>query len=84
VLGPPQAWVAVTVFIDGIEGNPKNGTDFALCTADSTSTFEWVGAVRQSSLKVGPGTHKLQIRVDLLNGATAWWLGDTSLIVEAQ
>jgi len=84
VLGPPQAWVAVTVLVDGIEANPKNGTDFALCTANSTTTYQWVGAVRQSYTVVGPGTHTVRIRIDLLNGATRWWLGDSSLTVEVQ
>jgi hypothetical protein len=84
VLGTPQAWVAVTIFVDGIEANPKNNTDFAMCSADNTTTFEWVGAVRQSTIRVAAGTHKVQIRVDLLNGATQWWLGDTSLAIETQ
>ena len=84
VLGPPQAWVAVTVFVDGVEANPRNGTDFAMCSANSATTWEWVGAVRQSTIRVAAGTHRLQIRVDLLNGATRWWLGDTSLVVETQ
>jgi hypothetical protein len=84
VLGPPQAWVAVTVLVDGVEASPQNGTDFALCSADSATTWEWVGAVRQSVIRVAAGRHSLRIRVDLLNGATRWWLGDTSLVVEAQ
>ena len=84
VLGPPQAWVAVTIFVDGVEANPKNNTDFALCTAQSTTEFQWVGAVRQSTIKVAAGAHKVTVRIDLLNGATAWWLGDTSIAVETQ
>jgi len=84
VLGTSQAWVAVTIFVDGVEANPKNNTDFALCTAQSTTDFQWVGAVRQSTIRVAAGTHKVTVRVDLLNGATQWWLGDTSLAVETQ
>jgi hypothetical protein len=84
VLGPAQAWVAVTVFVDGVEANPKNNTDFAMCSAASATTYEWVGAVRQSFVRVGAGAHRVQIRVDLLNGATKWWLGDTSLVIETQ
>jgi len=84
VLGTPQAWVSVTVLVDGIEARPQNGTDFALCSANSTTAWQWVGAVRQSFTNVGPGKHSVQIRVDLLNGATRWWLGDTSLAVETQ
>ncbi len=84
VLGPPQAWVAVTIFVDGIEANPKNNTDFALCTAQSTTAFQWVGAVRQSQIHVAAGKHVVTVRIDLLNGATQWWLGDTSLSIETQ
>jgi hypothetical protein len=74
----------VTIFVDGVEANPKNNTDFALCTASSTTAFQWVGAVRQSTIKVAAGTHAVTVRVDLLNGATQWWLGDTSLSIETQ
>ena len=84
VLGTPQSWLAVTVLVDGVEANPKNNTDFAFCTAISTTAYLWVGAVRQSTIKVAAGTHTVQIRVDLVSGATHWWLGDTSLVVEAQ
>jgi hypothetical protein len=82
VLGTPDAWVSVTILVDGIEANPKNGTDFALCTATSTTDFSWMGAVRQSLITVPAGSHNVQVLVDLLNGATQWWLGDTSLVVE--
>jgi len=81
VLGPPGSWISVTILVDGNEANPKNGTDFALCTATSTTTFSWVGAVRQSLITVAPGSHNVQVLIDQL-GSTQWWLGDTSIVVE--
>jgi hypothetical protein len=85
VLGPVQSWLSVTVLVDGSEANPASSTSFALCTASSTSTYSWTGAVRQSVYKVAAaGAHKVEIRVNLNNGATEWWLGDTSLTVEQQ
>ena len=85
VLGPAGSWLSTTVLIDGQEANPASGTLFALCTATSTATFNWTGAVRQSVYKVAvKGSHIVQIKVDLNAGATTWWLGDTSLTVEQQ
>jgi hypothetical protein len=87
VLGTgPQEWVTVSVFVDGVQANPQNGDDFALCTTLPNGVdFQWVGAVRQSLIKVPSiGTHNVQIVVDLNAGATEWWLGDTSLVVESQ
>ena len=81
VLGPPGSWISVTILVDGMEANPKNGTDFALCTATSTTTFSWMGAVRQSLITVAPGSHNVQVLIDRL-GSTQWWLGDTSIVVE--
>ncbi len=81
VLGPPGSWISVTILVDGMEANPKNGTDFALCTATSTTTFSWVGAVRQSLITVAPGSHNVQVLIDQI-GSTQWWLGDTSIVVE--
>ena len=84
VLGPPQSWVSVTILVDGVEANPKNGTDFGFCTATSTTNYEWIGAVRQSLITLPKtGSHAVQVLVDLNNGATNWWLGDTSMVVEA-
>ena len=81
VLGPAGSWISVTILVDGVEANPKNGTDFALCTATSTTTFSWMGAVRQSLITVSPGSHSVQVLIDQI-GSTQWWLGDTSLVVE--
>jgi len=85
VLGPAGSWQSVTILIDGVQANPSSGTLFALCTASSTSSYVWTGAVRQSTLKVPlAGNHIVQVMIDLNNGATNWWLGDSSIVVEQQ
>ncbi len=86
VLGPAQSWVTVIVLVDGVQANPQNGDDFALCTSLPNGVdFQWVGAVRQSLIKVpNIGTHAVQIQVDLNGGATEWWQGDSSIVVEQQ
>jgi len=85
VLGPTGTWISVTILVDGVEANPQNNIDFAMCTSTGTGSFLWVGAVRQSLIRVpAAGTHNVQIVVDLVAGATNWWLGDTSLVVETQ
>lgn len=84
VLGSVGSWVSVTILIDGIEANPKTGRDFAFCSATSTNTFNWVGAVRQSFLTLQfAGRHRVQVLVDL-NGAHTWWLGDSSIAIEGK
>ncbi len=86
VLGPPQSWVTVIVLVDGVQANPQNGDDFALCSSLPNGVdFQWVGAVRQSLIKVpNIGTHAVQIQIDLNGGATTWWQGDSSIVVEQQ
>jgi hypothetical protein len=82
VLGPPGSWISVTILVNGVEANPKNNTDFALCTATSTTTFSWMGAVRQSLITLAPGAYSVVVRIDRVAGATQWWLGDSSIVVE--
>jgi len=85
VLGPRQAWVSVSILVDGVEANPKGGADTAFCTATNTANYSWVSAARQSIITLPTaGAHSVQILVDLNNGATNWWLGDTSLVVEVK
>jgi hypothetical protein len=80
--GPAGTWVSVTILVDGVEANPQSGTLFGFCTSNG-SAFQWAGAVRQSLITVPAlGTHDVQVIVDLNAGATQWWLGDTSLVVE--
>ena len=86
VLGPPQSWLSVTILIDGVQMNPASGTSFGFCTSLPNGTdFQWTGATRVS-LRTVPttGTHVVQVLVDLNNGATTWWLGDTSIVVESE
>jgi len=85
VLGPTGSWQSVTILIDGVQANPTSGTLFAFCTASSTSNYIWTGALRQSTLKVPlAGNHIVQVLIDLNAGATNWWLGDSSIVVEQQ
>jgi hypothetical protein len=84
-LGPLGSWVSTTIFVDGIEANPKSGQSFALCSSDGTGANDWKGAVRQSLITVpAMGAHNVRVRVDLNGGATQWWLGDSSIVVEQQ
>jgi hypothetical protein len=83
VLGASNTWLSVTVRVDGVEANPASGTDFAFCTATSTTNFTWIGATRQSIITVpAVGTHTLTVQGDLNFGATEMWLGDTSVVVD--
>jgi hypothetical protein len=84
VLGSPQSsWVSVTILVDGVQANPASGTLFGFCTAMSTTGYQWSGETRQSLITVpNIGTHSVQVLVDLNNGATNWWLGDSSIVVE--
>jgi hypothetical protein len=82
VSGSVGSWVSVTILVDGVEANPASGVFFAFCTATNASTFTFTGAVRQSLITVpAKGTHTVQVIVDLAN-ADAWWLGDSSIVVE--
>jgi hypothetical protein len=84
VLGPLESWLTVVILIDGVPTNPNSGTTFALCSATSTTAYVWTGTIRQAALKVGPGTHKIEVQAALEDGSTSGWLGDSSLIVEGQ
>jgi len=86
VLGPPESWLSVTVLVDGKQANPASGTFFGFCTSLPNGVdHQWTGATRQSLITVpNIGTHTVQILVDLNNGATEWWLGDSSIVVEQQ
>jgi len=85
VLGPVGSWQSVTILVDGVEANPASNVLFAFCSATSTSSYTWVGAVRQSLIKVpAKGAHSVQVQVSLGNSATGWWLGDSSIVVEQQ
>src|ERR1039457_3638146 len=85
VLGPSESWLSVTILVDGIQAQPNSGTQFALCTATSTGLYTWEGTVRQSLIRVpAKGAHNVTVQVNLNNGATDAWLGDTSIMVEEQ
>jgi len=83
-IGPTGGWTAVRIFVDGVEANPQSGTLFAFCTAQSTTTYFWVGATRQSLIRVpSTGVHSVQVLVSNVFSST-WWLGDSSIVVEQQ
>lgn len=82
-LGPPEAWLAIEIMVDGNPTNPNSGTSFAMCTSTSTSAYSWTGAVRQSiDVVATPGVHTLQVLGAGQAGTTTWWLGDTSVVVD--
>ena len=86
VLGSTEAWLSVVITVDGVATDPASSMSFALRTSNgtgSTGTFQWTGAVRQSTYVVpSPGTHAVQVILFGANGATELWLGDTSLVVD--
>jgi hypothetical protein len=83
VIGPSNSRVTVEIFIDGIQAEPASGTSFVLCTATDTAEYSWAGVVRQSAFTVPlAGTHFLNVYAAGLGGATQWWLGDSSLVVD--
>ena|SRR5437868_197844 len=83
-IGTFGSWTSVRILVDGVEANPKSSTAFAFCTAASTSTFLYVGATRQSLIRV-PGTGAHVVKVLVTNVFSAQWsLGDSSIVVEQQ
>lgn len=86
VLGPAQSWLSVTILVDGVQAHPASGTSFGMCSALPNGVdYQWTGATRQSLITVpSAGTHIVQVLVDLNNGATNWWQGDSSTVVEQE
>jgi hypothetical protein len=86
VLGPPESWLSVTILVDGVQANPASGAFFGFCTSlPNGRDYQWTGATRQSLIRVpNIGTHFVQVVVDINYGATNWWLGDSSIVVEQQ
>jgi hypothetical protein len=83
VLGDAEAYLSITVMVDGKEARPASGTSFAFCTAVSTTSYAWAGAVRQSIFTVpAVGVHSVQIIAQSENDVTEWWLGDSSLVID--
>jgi hypothetical protein len=85
VLGPYEAWLAVEITVDGNQAYPNSGTQFALCSSvdPSGADYGWTGAVRQSLYVVpAAGTHKVQVLGAGEDGATGWWQGDSSIVVD--
>ena len=81
-LGATGNWLGLQILIDGVAMAPQSGASFAFCTAASTTSYLWTGAVRQSTLKVPhSGTHKVTVQA-YGAGTTQWWLGDSSIVID--
>lgn len=79
----PSGWTSVEILVDGVAAEPNSGTLFAFCTQPVANATVWTGATRQSIITVpAAGNHSVQVRVNNNSGATQWWLGDSSLVVE--
>jgi hypothetical protein len=77
--------VSVVIYVDGVAVSP-GGTDTAdfMCTErDSVFGTETLFSDnnQQAFTTVGPGTHTVQVRAFLVNDATSWNLGLTTLLV---
>jgi hypothetical protein len=77
------SWCTAVIYVDGIEANPKSGTDFAF---DSPGGEAWQGLSmdRTSDIIVGTGSVRaVQIRVDIaVIGGGSWRLDDWSVVTE--
>jgi hypothetical protein len=60
---------------------PDDGTDnaFVGCTTSGSSFAE--STAERSSGKLGPGTYTVKVQYNT-NGGTAFWLDDTSFVVQ--
>jgi hypothetical protein len=76
--------VHVRIMVDDMEAQPGSGSpDFRLCTAVDETGNTWVAGTRQSLIRVPTaGKHAVRVFGVLLNGAGAWSLDDSSLVVE--
>ncbi|HJQ78298.1 MAG TPA: hypothetical protein VJ828_00005, partial [Lacipirellulaceae bacterium] len=84
VFGAPRGRsVSVRITVDDVEAQPASGPNFRICTAVDETGNTWVAATRQSVIRVPKaGKHVVRVFGVLLNGAGAWSLDDTSLVVE--
>ncbi len=86
VSGPTtSSFVSVVIYVDGVAVSP-GGTDIAdfMCSerdgVSGTATL-FSDNNQQAFTTVGPGTHTVQVRAFLVNDATSWHLGLTTLLV---
>jgi hypothetical protein len=77
------SWCTAVISVDGVEANPKSGTDFAF---DSSGGETWQGLTmdRTSDLIAGTGTARnVTVAVDIaVIGGGSWRLDDWSVVTE--
>ena len=74
----------MVIFVDGVAVSP-GGTDIPdfMCSergGSGTATL-FSDNNQQAFTTVGPGTHTVQVRAFLVNDATSWHVGFTTLLV---
>lgn len=77
------SWCSAVVFVDGIEANPKSGTDFAF---DSPGGSTWISPSidRTSDVIAGTGSVRnvvVDLRLAVVGGGN-WGLDDWSVVAE--
>jgi len=77
------SWCSMAIFVDGVQTNPKSGSDFAF---DSPGGSTWVSNAMQGTSDVitGTGTTRLVgVRVDVaVIGGGSWRLDDWNVSAE--
>jgi hypothetical protein len=82
-------WLNIDILVDGVEVQPTQTTDNALCTSHNTNAHDgWVGASTTGVYVVPePGLHTVQIRGSLRGCNNArddrWHLDDSSTIIHS-
>lgn len=77
------SWCSAVIFVDGIEANPKSGTDFAF---DSPGAPTWISPSIQRTSDVIAGTGSVrnvvvELRLAVVGGGN-WGIDDWSVVAE--
>jgi len=77
------SWCSADIFVDGVEANPKVGSDFAF-DSPGGSAFDSLSMDRTSDVIAGTGSvRNVEIRVDVaVIGGGSWRLDDWSVVTE--
>jgi hypothetical protein len=84
-----RTWLNIDILVDGVEIQPTQSPDNALCTSHNTDFHDgWVGASTTGVFVVPePGLHTVQIRASLRGCNNArddrWHLDDSSTIIHS-
>jgi hypothetical protein len=78
-----SSWCSADIFVDGIEANPKVGSDFAF-DAPGGEAFQSLSMDRTSDVIAGTGSvRNVEVRVDVaVIGGGSWRLDDWSVVAE--